>query len=112
MPKIDKYRTPKGTLELIVERNDSDSIIGFSGFYVHTHGDVLIGEYKLIGVNIETPELATNKFIEDMMNDKVYIILQQKNDKICHVHFSLTEPKSDKYLEDDETEEIVFWSKL
>mgnify|MGYP000288902041 CR=1 FL=1 len=52
------------------------------------------------------------EFYELVKNDKVYLIIRKNNNEICHIDFSLTQPEPDKYLEENETEEFVFWGEL
>jgi hypothetical protein len=106
-----RYRTPDGTLELLVIREDGDISVGFDGFTWHTHGDVLVGEYALLGEVADTPEQALERFLHDLQSDDATIVIYRKGSTVQDVCVSLSEPEDDKYMGPDESRELRSWSK-
>jgi hypothetical protein len=107
----ERYRTPDGLLELHVVREGGDVSIGFDQCSWHTHGDVLVGEYALIGERVGSPDQAVDRFLGDLRANLLPIIVYRKSGEIHDVCVSVGEPEEDEYLEADETREIRYWSK-
>jgi hypothetical protein len=59
---------------MVLMDDDGDFAIGFAGKSSwHTHGDVLVGEYQLQGIDGLTPESATERFVESIVNSQALI---------------------------------------
>jgi hypothetical protein len=106
-----RYRTPDGSLELLVVREGGDITIGFDGYTWHTHADVLVGEYELIGESVGTPDQAVQRFLRDLQANVTPIVVLRKAGKIQDVWAALETPEEDAYLEADEAREVRYWSR-
>jgi len=107
---IDRYRTPDGSLELLVIREADEITVGFDSYSWHTHGDVLAADYGIAGVKVSSPEEAVQRFLSDLRSDRAPIIMCRKSGKVYDVYAAVSMPARDKYMEPGETAEIRYWS--
>lgn len=96
--------------ELLVVREDGDVSVGFDGYSWHTHPEVLVAKYELIGESVATPDEAVQRFLRDLQSNAAPIVVLRKAGKISDVWTVVGKPE-DKYLEADETQETRYWSK-
>ncbi|MEQ1789607.1 MAG: hypothetical protein ABL857_04105 [Rickettsiales bacterium] len=105
---IKKYISPDDELTFKVIFDGEDITLGFEktgfeGFGCHTHGDILASE------NNKTPKEAANLFIDDLLSDRILIVIRHKeNEK--EVLFTCTPENELKYKQKDEELEFRFWS--
>jgi hypothetical protein len=71
MATVERYKTPDGLLELLVDYTAGDWTIGFAGVPGHTHGDILAE------VEGGTPEAATKAYVKDILASKRVIVIRR-----------------------------------
>ncbi|HTV49501.1 MAG TPA: hypothetical protein VMG59_13765 [Phycisphaerae bacterium] len=105
MPIVERYKSPDGLLELLVDFNAGDWSIGFAGAPSHTHGDILA---ETRGGTVES---AIRLYIEDIINSRAVIIISRINGKIRDVWIT-DDPSQDfmKYAFPGETIERRYWN--
>ncbi len=107
---LEEHPTSDGALTLIVDIDGSsltpDYSVGFDGFEWHTHGDLLyLGEAL-------PQEAAVRKFVDQLLNDQLTIVVSRINGKITNawVTDELNVEEEIKYKPDEETLEFRYWS--
>jgi len=89
--------SPDGLLELVIEKNEGDILIGFRGLPWHTHADILGQLYKL------DDEAAVDRFIAQLVSGKSLICVLRKNRKIVDAWIT-DNPSREKATEGEELE--------
>jgi len=81
----DEHLSPDGQLTRVVIRGDGDTTIGFDGFEWHTHGDLLAASYPLADTSGLTPEMATRRFVDDVVSNRAVITVLKSSGKVRDV---------------------------
>src|SRR5437762_10497790 len=105
----DEYRSPDGTLTLVIVRYDDDITIRFDGFEWHTHGDVLAASYQLATSPGLTPEGATHRFVADVVSNRAIIAVVRSGNRIRDVWVTDDIDKELQYKQADEEIEFRYW---
>ncbi len=102
----ERYSSPDGMLTLIVVRQEGDITIGFDGLPWHTHPDNIA---NLRGENDK--EQALRKYLEDLFNDRLPIVLMMKGDVVSEPYILNfpDEAVDSKDFEPDESYKLRFW---
>jgi hypothetical protein len=101
---IREYVSPDGQLRFVVGRDEQDVSMGFEGFQWHTHADVLASEFGT------SEELAVNRFVSDLLDDRCIIGVSRIGRAIRDVWIT-SDPQLDlHYKSDDEVLEFRYWS--
>jgi hypothetical protein len=105
MAIVERYTSPDGLLELLVDLTAGDWTIGFAGIPGHTHGDFLA---KTRGGTVES---AVRDFIDDVINSRGVIVITRIDGKIRAVDVP-DDPTGDytKYAVPNETIEKRYWN--
>ena len=99
-----RHVTPDGLLTLLSGTAESGDItVGFEGYQWHTHGDLLSHGTDL------SLEAATQKFILDVVNDRLVIVVSKVEGRIREVWIT-DAPYYDKYKPESEVMEFRYWS--
>jgi hypothetical protein len=99
---IRDYVSPDGALRFLVRAPDGDLTIGFDGCPSHTHGDIL----AILGGTGETPEEATERYVNDLTSSKLIIAVATVQGKIRDIWITDDPSGHLRYCPPDET--IVF----
>lgn len=78
----EKHRSPDGALTLVIERDDSDTRIGFAESEWHVHADMLVGSWG------ETPEAAARRYAEAILASVASIGVLMHGDSIVYAWVS------------------------
>ena len=109
-PSSERYTSPDGALILAVSRrDDGDSDVGFDGFSWHTHGDTLIAEYQLAGVDGLDAESAIRRLVSDVVNDRAIIAVERRGDEILDAWITWDPEKDKKYAGAENEIEFRHW---
>jgi hypothetical protein len=96
--------SPDGILRFVIMRDDDNVSLGFDGYVWHTHSDLLAVSY---GVSEQT---AVARFVEDLLNDRVIIVVSRVAGSIRDVWVT-DDPASELlYKTEEEDIEFRFWS--
>jgi hypothetical protein len=99
-----EYVSPDNQLRFVVDDDEQDISLGFEGFPWHTHADVLASTFGT------SEELAVNRFVSDLLNDRCIIVVSRIGGTIRDVWIT-ADPQSDlRYKSDDEVLEFRYWS--
>ena len=99
-----EHISPDGMLRFVIERDDNDVSLGFSGFSWHTHADLLVGAYGA------TEQVAVARFVEELLNDCVVIALTRVRGVVQDVWVT-DDPVSElRYNTEEEDIEFRYWS--
>jgi hypothetical protein len=99
-----EYVSPDNQLRFVVDDDEQDVSLGFEGFPWHTHADVLASTFGT------SEELAVNRFVSDLLNDRCIIVVSRIGGTIRDVWIT-ADPQSDlRYKSDDEVLEFRYWS--
>ena len=110
--EIERYRSPDGLLNLVVVREENDLIVHFDAGPSHTHGDALIGEYASIGETLHSPEAAVERYVADILSNRIKIIVSRMDGKIRDVSaLPYDVPDETQYLDVGETIELRYWAQ-
>jgi hypothetical protein len=96
---IRDYVSPDGTLRFLVRAPDGDLTMGFNGCPSHTHGD-------LLAIPPETPEQATERYVNDLISSKLIIAVATVQGKIQDIWITDDPSGTLLYCPPDET--IIF----
>jgi len=104
MKPTSEYVSPDNQLRFVVDEDEQDVSLGFEGFPWHTHADVLASTFGT------SEELAVNRFVSDLLNDRCIIVVSRIGRTIRDVWIT-ADPQSDlRYKSDDEVLEFRYWS--
>jgi len=99
-----EHISPDGMLRFVIERDDDDVSLGFSGFSWHTHADLLRGTYGA------TEQEAVVRFVEELLNDRMVVALTRIGGVIQDVWVT-DDPASElRYKPEEEDIEFRYWS--
>jgi hypothetical protein len=109
MNNIETHTSPDGLLNLAFEKSrDGDTIIGFTGYQWHAHGDILSAEFGL------DEDASIRKYIDEILNNRRIIAVLSKGNKILDVWIvddAIDALKShEKYKGDGEMLELRYWN--
>jgi hypothetical protein len=99
---IRDYVSSDGALRFSVRAPEGDLTMGFDGFSWHTHGD-------LLAIPPETPEEATERFVNDLISNRLIIAVATVHGEIRDIW--ITDNPSDdlQYRPRDETIAFRLW---
>ena len=104
MNLVAEHISPDGILRFIIEQDDDDVSLGFSGYAWHTHAD-------LLAATLEMPEKeATDCFVDDLLNDRLIISLARVGGVIQDMWITDDPMKELRYIPEGEEIEFRYWS--
>jgi len=108
MSVVERYLSPDGLLQLIVDlADDGDWSVGFDGFAWHTHGDMLKFDYG------GTPESAVRSFVNEVLESRRVIVISHVDGAIHDAWTAGDVPLDEmKYAAPNETIELRYWNGL
>jgi hypothetical protein len=104
-----EHRSPDGTLTLVVSDEDGDISIGFEGFAWHTHGDLLAASYPFEAVSGLTPESASERFVEDVVNNRAVIVVLRSGGAVRDVWITDDPTGEGRHTQPDESLQFRYW---
>jgi hypothetical protein len=110
--EIARHVSSDGILKIIVLRDNDGLTVGFEDSDSHTHGDVLIGEYAVIGQDLASPEEAVHRYVSDILANRIKVKIYRRNGEIFDIVAFPYEVKDDaKYLSQEESMEVRYWNQ-
>lgn len=110
--EIARHISPDGLLQLVVLKDETAGLtVGFEGGESHTHGDVLIGEYGGIGEPIASPSQAVERYVAEILADRMKIMVVRKEGVFVDawaLPYEVVDPHGQ--LAQGEELEIRYWS--
>jgi hypothetical protein len=99
-----EHISPDGLLRFVIERDEDDVSLGFSGFSWHTHADLLVGAYGA------TEQEAVARFVEELLNDRMVIALTRVGGVVQDVSITYDPVVELRYKPEEEDIEFRYWS--
>lgn len=110
--EIARHVSSDGILKLVVLCDNDGLTVGFEGVASHTHGDVLICEYAIIGEDFRSPEEAVERYVSDILKDRIKVKIYRRNGSVFDIAALPYETRDDlQYLSSDESVESRYWSQ-
>jgi hypothetical protein len=104
MKPTSEYVSPDNQLRFVVDDDEQDVSLGFESFSWHTHADLLASTFGT------SEELAVNRFVSDLLNDRFIIVVSRIGGTIRDVWIT-ADPQSElRYKSDNEVLEFRYWS--
>ena len=98
--KEEAYTSPDGALTLVVVREDDDVTVSFAGCLWQMDGEALVEEYALVGQSLASGVLAVRRLVEDLKQDRVYIVLTRRDGRLVDAELRLSLPENGNALQD------------